>query len=279
MPRCFIFLPSPMGPWRSPWRAHRYRRDLSPTPWWFWVSSQVGDSRAFAVVSIVRCDGPSDPHFVGAGNLQGPYNPVQNDSGSDACVVVMAKVFIGPPELSSNRHPGFTFGNSASRQADEPEFECRLASQQANSAVSPQLHDWQPCRSPANYRCGGAASACSPLELTRSPHGLHACRNLADGAYEFAVRGAGEEMVDVRPFVVDTSPPVLSMLESPEHVAVTPDALFRFTAADESSVEFECQLQLADGAQEVPGSLSGISNPGHWESCSSPVKVALVLLS
>jgi hypothetical protein len=65
-------------------------------------------------------------------------------------------------------------------------FECSL--QSIDSSV-PGLHAWESCKSPKSYS------------------------RLGDGAYTFAVRIGGEEVVERSDFRVDISPPKTTILQ------------------------------------------------------------------
>jgi hypothetical protein len=81
---------------------------------------------------------------------------------------------------------------------------------------------------------------------------------LADGSHTFnvkAINDDGDSGLSSYQWTVDTQPPALSISQTPANPTDSPDAHFKFTAADLTSVTYECQL-----------------DNGPVEACSPPGK-------
>jgi subtilisin family serine protease len=215
------------------------------------------------VASAVQAAAGVQPYaLVISGDFSGAVLAPAPGAAGGACAVIAARITAGPEGATAAAEPLFEFTTEAG-SAKGVSFECRLAAE--GGADAP----WQPCSSPARYS------------------------SLADGAYTFAVRPAGEAGEALRRFVKDTTPPVVRLSAVPSPVggaaapappATTPAAAatFEFGADDATAVTFECQLALAGGAAAQAAPVGGAFTPapmplGEWRPCASPFTVAWLL--
>jgi len=197
--------------------------------------------------------GPQPYSLVITGDFSGEIRAPQPGTSSTpgVCPVVVAIIKSGP-NGATRETPVFEIATQDGTGTGIT-FECKLTDMGGGLSLL-GTHDWRECGSKVEYT------------------------NIADGQYQFTVRGMGEELTSSQTFIYDTTPPALQLASDtlPANPTTLGMANIEFSAADSTAVSYQCKLSLTGGSSLQRDVMSGRVGPGkvielaQWYNCTSP---------
>lgn len=213
------------------------------------VAIEVKATQTYAAV------GPQPYSLVITGDFSGEIRAPEpgTSSSSGVCPVVVAIIKSGPSGATS-KTPVFEIATQdGTGTGTGITFECKLTDMEGELSLQ-GTHDWRECGSKVEYA------------------------NIADGQYQFTVRGMGEELTSSQTFVYDTTAPALQLASDtlPANPTTLGIANIEFSAADSTAVNYQCKLSLTDRSPLQRDVMYGRVGPGEfielaqWYNCTSP---------